>query len=104
MNWLHAIGILVGIAVLDILWVLYTRATAAGHALAASLWAAPLYLVSTGSTLVLVTTPWLLIPGAIGAFVGTWIGFHLPKRLLIRCARCGNTKAAGGSCWQCDDA
>lgn len=58
--------------VVDVLWALYIRRTAQGAAGPASVYAALIFLAGAYNTLSYLENPWLLIPIALGAGVGTY--------------------------------
>lgn len=69
---------------LDFLWVRYTRAINWSRHLAAANYALLLFVVGGINTLVYVTEPLLLLPGAAGAWAGTFVasggmGSHGPS-------------------------
>lgn len=64
--------VLLATALIDILWTRCVAATADRKALPAASWGTALYVVSYLVTLSVVSEPLLLIPGAAGAFVGTY--------------------------------
>ena len=70
---LHALFVFVGVAVLDVLWAWYIRHTASNNAWRASLAAVGLTVCGAFLTLEYVQNRWMLIPAALGAFVGTFI-------------------------------
>ncbi len=69
--WLVAFGITV---VLDVVWAWCVSATAAGRSVSAGVSAAVLYVGTNLSFLVLIENRELIIPAALGAFVGTALG------------------------------
>lgn len=69
--WLWMFG---GTFVLDLLWAVYTKAVAAHRPMRAGLFAAVLYIIGGGLVTAYTTDHWLLLPAAIGAFMGTYAG------------------------------
>lgn len=59
--------------VVDIVWVYYTLGIAKGDKLKASLSAAAIPLLVGIATIQFVDNHWMLIPAALGGFVGTWV-------------------------------
>ena len=57
---------------LDVLWALYIRRTATGAAGPAATYAAGIFIASAYNTLSYLQSPWLLVPMACGAWVGTY--------------------------------
>jgi len=70
---------LLGMFVLDFVWARYTRALANGTPLHAALWAMPITVISGLVVVGYVSDPWLLIPGTIGAFLGTYVSMKWGK-------------------------
>lgn len=58
---------------LDYLWVGYTRALVAKRSLGAANYALLLFLVGAVNTLAYVAEPTLILPGAAGAWAGTFV-------------------------------
>lgn len=69
---LKVVSVFVTAFVLDVLWALYIRRTANGHAAEAGMYAATLMLLGAYNTLSFVQQPWLLAPIAAGAWLGTY--------------------------------
>jgi hypothetical protein len=63
--------------VLDVAWARYTLSLAFDRPIAAGRNASFIYILSGAATINFVGDPWLLIPGAIGAFLGTVIGMMM---------------------------
>lgn len=76
--WLFAF---LNMAVLDVSWVGYNRATAQGRMLPSALWAVVLAALSGVNAIAAVENHWYLTATASGAFVGTIVGLVLAKRL-----------------------
>lgn len=57
---------------LDVLWALYIRRTAQGAAGPAATYAVGIFVASAYNTLSYLQSPWLLVPMACGAWVGTY--------------------------------
>lgn len=65
---------------LDFAWAFYTRACADGRAFVAASWAAGLIVLSGAAQIGYTHDPYLLVPAALGAFVGTWSALRLTKQ------------------------
>lgn len=76
-QWIAAFLIL---TVTDICWAKYTITAGTNKPLPASLWAVALFLLGGLAVVGYTTNPVLLIPSAIGAFVGTYIGVWMENR------------------------
>ena len=61
---------------LDLAWSIYTRHLVTHRAGPAAVWAALIALIIGANTILYTTNPWLLIPSATGAFVGTYVATH----------------------------
>lgn len=70
---MKALAVFVVTAAIDIIWTLCVRATSERRAGAASSWAAVLVVCASFNTLSIVESPALVIPAALGAFVGTYL-------------------------------
>ena len=70
MTWL---GIFLATALIDVLWTRTVKATSQQKPIPAASWGTALYVASSLVTLSVVSDPLLLIPGAGGAFVGTYL-------------------------------
>lgn len=57
---------------LDVVWAKYTIAVGARRPVVSSFWAFNIIVVGGVSTLMIVDNPYLLIPAAVGAYVGTY--------------------------------
>jgi len=57
----------------DIIWTLYIRWAANGHALKAAIASIFIYLVGAITIGAFVRDPWVLIPAGMGCFVGTYV-------------------------------
>jgi hypothetical protein len=66
-------------ALLDFVYARYTIAAAERKALKASLWAAVIPVLGGFVAIQYVDNHWLLIPTAVGAFVGTYIATRKTK-------------------------
>jgi hypothetical protein len=62
----------------DACWALYVASVKAGSATEAAAWAVALFLLGAVAVMGYVRDRWLLIPGALGAFAGTWAGVAYP--------------------------
>jgi hypothetical protein len=63
-------GVFFGMVILDFIWVGYVVSLQKTQAVSAGLWAAIMIIVTGFVTVSYVNDPWLLIPAALGAFVG----------------------------------
>jgi hypothetical protein len=70
-SWWFTLAI---VFVLDVVWARYTLSLAFDRPIAAGRNAGLIYVLSGIATINFVGDPWLLIPGAIGAFIGTIVG------------------------------
>lgn len=64
--------VFVATALIDVLWTRCVAATADKKALPAASWGTALYVASSLVTLSIVADPLMILPGALGAFVGTY--------------------------------
>lgn len=69
---IEAIAVFAAMAALDYVWAYYTRAIQAHAALSAASWAVGITVLSGIAQFGYIHNPWLLIPAAAGAFVGTF--------------------------------
>jgi hypothetical protein len=76
LQWLVAFLIL---TVTDVCWAKYTKNTAGDNAVSAANWAVCLFLLGGLAVVGYTTNPVLLIPSAIGGWVGTYIGVKVIK-------------------------
>lgn len=70
MRWL---GVFVAVGVVDYIWTVWSAAVARHQATRAALAASALIGCTGVVTTAYVADPWLLVPAALGAFVGTWL-------------------------------
>jgi uncharacterized membrane protein YfcA len=68
-----------GLAVLDFIWARYTLSLAKKRAFAGGSYAAVIMLLNGVVTLTYVHNPWMILPAAAGAFIGTYIGSKTDK-------------------------
>jgi uncharacterized membrane protein YfcA len=64
----------------DIFYTYYLKAVQSDHALRASCWAVIVFCVACVAVINYTTNHTLLIPAALGAFAGTYIGIKLRTR------------------------
>jgi hypothetical protein len=64
----------------DVCWAKYVTQVQSGAAFASSLWASALFLFGAVAVVAYTTNPWLLIPSAAGAFVGTYVSVWHDRR------------------------
>lgn len=69
---LKAVAVFAGMVVLDYVWALYISACSDGKRMPAAYLSSALIAISGLVTVGYVQEPWLLVPAALGAFVGTW--------------------------------
>ena len=74
MLWLE---VFLGLVVIDILYAIYTKQIQKDNPLRSSVSATAIYLINAAIVIGFVQDPWLLIPAALGAFVGTYIGVKI---------------------------
>lgn len=72
--WLMTFG---AMFLTDFAWALYVASVKAGGALDAGLWAVALFVLGGVAVIGYTRDPWLLLPGAGGAFCGTWVAVSL---------------------------
>ncbi len=65
---------------LDFVFARYTKATAQDKPMAASVWATSILLFTGYVTISYTQDPWMLVPSAAGAFVGTYAAVWWEKR------------------------
>ena len=70
-----------GLVVLDLVWARYTITLVKKHAATSGGYAATIMLLNGVVTLTYVHNPWMILPAAAGAFVGTYLGGKLDKWL-----------------------
>jgi hypothetical protein len=63
----------------DIFYTYYLKAVQDEQVMRASMWAAVVFLIACVAVINYTTNYWLLIPAAVGAFCGTWVGMKLRK-------------------------
>lgn len=56
----------------DYVWARWAEAIAGKRAVEAGFWGAGTIVTSGAMAISVTEDPWLIIPGAVGAFVGTW--------------------------------
>lgn len=66
--------------VTDVCWALYTKSTATDKAFPAACWAVALFVLGAVTVVSYTTNPVLLIPAAVGAFIGTYIAIDGGKK------------------------
>jgi hypothetical protein len=74
------LAVFVSMFVLDIIWANYISYTADKKALAASCFAAGTIIVGSFVTIEYVNNHWLVIPAAVGSFLGTLVTVWYKKR------------------------
>ena len=74
--WLPHAGAFGLMFLVDWAWAAYMNAVTRGRALSAGAHSVVLFLLSSANVLAFVHDPWLLAPGAAGAFLGTAWATH----------------------------
>jgi uncharacterized membrane protein YfcA len=59
---------------LDLVWVAYTKKVIKNKPALAGMYASAIMLINAVVTISYVTDPWMLLPVALGAFVGSYVG------------------------------
>lgn len=80
MDWQAALWVAVAMAVVDWAWAQYSMALADRRAFAGSVWAVLILVPSAWTIMSYVHDPRMLIPAAIGAFVGTYISVKFKRK------------------------
>lgn len=70
----NAISAFILTAVVDILWAKYIKAVSETRPVMAGFFALVLYILGGTVTLMFVAEPFMIIPAACGAFLGTYLG------------------------------
>jgi uncharacterized membrane protein YfcA len=73
------LGVFLLTAVLDFVWARYTAHVGAARAIAASLYASFIFSVGGLVTVAYTVNHWLLVPAALGAFLGTYVAVRTNK-------------------------
>ena len=68
----------------DIFYTYYLRSVINNQALKASVWAVVVFLLACVAVINYTTNHWLLIPAALGAFCGTYVGMIIRKKQHIQ--------------------
>ena len=71
-EWIIYIIVFLAMFVMDMVWTLYIRALAQGKIITAASLSALVYTISALSFVEIVKDTYLLIPAALGAFLGTY--------------------------------
>lgn len=71
---LEALAIFLAAGLLDAVWAKYIQAAAAGKKLAAANWSFLIYVFGSTITLSYVANHWLIVPAALGSWLGTYLG------------------------------
>ena len=74
---LEWVAIFLCLVIIDILYAVYTKQVQKDNPFRSSFLASAIYLINAIVVLGFVNDPWLLIPAALGAFVGTYIGVKI---------------------------
>lgn len=75
---LKALAIFLGAGLLDAVWAKYIQAAAKGNKLWAANWSLGIYMLGSVITLTYVADHWMIIPAALGSWVGTYLGTKAP--------------------------
>jgi len=75
------IQIFLGLVIVDVLYAIYTKQVQKDNAFYSSISASAIYIINALIVIGFVNDIWLLIPAALGAFVGTYIGVKINKRI-----------------------
>lgn len=78
--WLLALLVAVLAFFVDIVYAKYTVAASKHKAFTAAFWSALIFLIGGFNISVYVENHWLLIPTAIGGFIGTYVGIKTEKK------------------------
>lgn len=77
---LQALMIFGLMCIVDICWAFYTSSITNKLAFKASAWSAVVYIIGVTSTINVIHNPWMLIPAALGCFVGTYIAVKFEQK------------------------
>jgi hypothetical protein len=80
MLWIKALLVLLATASTDLFWTLYITNAAEGHKWRAALSSAMIILVGSLAVVEYVNNRWMIVPAAIGAFLGTLLPLHLKRK------------------------
>jgi hypothetical protein len=64
----------------DVFYTYYLRAVNNNEVLKSSLWAVVVFVIAAIAVVNYTTNHWLLIPAALGAFCGTFVGMKIRKK------------------------
>jgi uncharacterized membrane protein YfcA len=64
----------------DVFYTYYLRAVNNNEVLKSSLWAVVVFVIAAIAVVNYTTDHWLLIPAALGAFCGTFVGMKIRKK------------------------
>ena len=64
----------------DVFYTYYLKAVQDEQVMRASSWAAIVFLIACVAVINYTTNQWLLVPAAVGAFCGTWVGMKIRKK------------------------
>ena len=59
---------------LDVVWAAYTKKVQKNHPALAGMYASAIMIINAAVTISYVNDPWMLLPVAAGAFVGSYLG------------------------------
>jgi hypothetical protein len=68
-----------GMVALDFVWARYTISLVKQHATVSGTYAAIIMILNGTVVLTYVHSPWMILPAAAGAFIGTFIGGKMDK-------------------------
>jgi uncharacterized membrane protein YfcA len=70
------------IFLLDVVYTYYLRCVADNNILGASSWSVACYILGSIAVINYTTNHWLIIPAIAGAFVGTFVGMKIKKKVI----------------------
>lgn len=73
------VTVFLSVFLLDFVWAKYTYAMTEKRALGAGTYSAAIIVLSGTAAVGYVHNPWMLIPAALGAFVGTFVAVKVKK-------------------------
>lgn len=73
---LHSVVLMV---IVDFAWSAYVKLLAAKKTFRAAVWSSAIVLMGSFTAIEYVTNHWLVVPAALGAFVGTYLSVVLDK-------------------------
>lgn len=92
-----ALGVFVVYLAIDFVWARYTKHVMAKNAMTAGFLSAAIIFLNGLGTISFTSDHWMLIPAALGAFVGTWVATCEPLGRLVRALRRPSTRRGSAS-------